>query len=73
MKVKKAKKANRGVRLMITPHEIAYPMTPLSGGGMHGGSFWSKIWSGIKTGAKFLKDSGLLSKVGDALVVPASA
>ncbi|GMF27798.1 unnamed protein product [Phytophthora lilii] len=73
MKVQKAKKANRGVRLMITPHEIAYPMTSLNGGGMHGGSIWSKVWGAIKTGAKFLKDSGLLSKAADALVAPASA
>ncbi|GMF34556.1 unnamed protein product [Phytophthora fragariaefolia] len=44
MKVQKAKRANRGVHLLITPHEIEYPM-----------------------------DTGVLSKLADAAVAPASA
>ncbi|GMF44543.1 unnamed protein product [Phytophthora fragariaefolia] len=73
MKVQKAKRANRGVRLLITPHEIEYPMVALSGGGMHGASIWSKIWSGLKSGLKYAKDTGILSKLADAAVAPASA
>ncbi|GMG16519.1 unnamed protein product [Phytophthora fragariaefolia] len=73
MKVQKAKRANRGVRLLITPHEIEYPMVALSGGGMHGASIWSKIWSGLKSGFKYARDSGILSKLADAAVAPASA
>ncbi|GMF41046.1 unnamed protein product [Phytophthora fragariaefolia] len=30
MKIQKAKRAGRGVRLLITPHEIEYPMTVLN-------------------------------------------
>ncbi|GMF60154.1 unnamed protein product [Phytophthora fragariaefolia] len=73
MKVQNAKVANRGVRLLITPHEIEYPITVLNGGGIHGGSIWSKIWSGLKSGFKYAKDSGVLSKLADAAVAPASA
>ncbi|GMF39104.1 unnamed protein product [Phytophthora fragariaefolia] len=73
MKVQKAKRANRGVRLLITPHEIEYPIVALSGGGMHGTSIWSKVWGAIKSGFKYAKDTGVLSKLADAAVAPASA
>ncbi|GMF28899.1 unnamed protein product [Phytophthora fragariaefolia] len=73
MKVQKAKRTNRGVRLLITPHEIEYPMVALSGGGMHGASIWSKVWGAIKSGFKYAKDTGVLSKLADAAVAPASA
>lgn len=73
MKIIKAKRANRGVRILITPHEIIYPMTELNGGGMHGGSIWGKVWGAIKKGFNFAKDSGILSKLADAAVAPAAA
>ncbi|KAE8887363.1 hypothetical protein PF005_g13326 [Phytophthora fragariae] len=73
MKIQKARRANRGVRLLITPHEIEYPMTALNGGGMHGASVWNSIWNGIKSGFKFAKDTGILSRLADAAVAPASA
>ncbi|GMF48363.1 unnamed protein product [Phytophthora fragariaefolia] len=73
MKVQKAKRANRGVRLLITPHEIEYSMIALSGGGMHGASIWSTVWGAIKSGFKYAKDTGVLSKLADAAVAPASA
>ncbi|GMF40697.1 unnamed protein product [Phytophthora fragariaefolia] len=47
-------------------------MTVLNGGGIHGGSIWSKIWSGLKSGFKYAKDTGILSKLADAAVGPAS-
>ncbi|GMF42860.1 unnamed protein product [Phytophthora fragariaefolia] len=34
---------------------------------------WSKVWGGIKSAYKFAKDSGVLSKLADAAVAPASA
>lgn len=37
-----------------------------------GGSFWSKIWSGLKTGWKFLKDTGIATKLLDS-AIPAAA
>jgi len=73
MKILKAKRANRGVRILITPHEIEYPMVALNGGGMHGGSVWGKVWGAIKKGFNFAKDSGILSKLADAAVAPAAA
>ncbi|GMF30386.1 unnamed protein product [Phytophthora lilii] len=73
MKIQKAKRSNRGVRILITPHEIEYPMVALNGGGMHGSSVWSKIWNGIKSGFNFAKKTGILSKLADAAVAPASA
>jgi hypothetical protein len=72
-KIMKAKRANRGVRILITPHEIQYPMVSLNGGGMHGASVWGKVWGAIKKGFNFAKDSGILSKLADAAVAPASA
>jgi hypothetical protein len=73
MKIQRAMQAGRGVRVMITPHEIQYPMEALSGGGLHGGSIWSKVWGAVKSGFKFAKDSGIQSKLSDAAVAPASA
>jgi hypothetical protein len=72
-KIMKAKRANRGVRILITPHEIQYPMVALNGGGMHGASVWSSVWKTIKKGFNFAKDSGILSKLADAAVAPAAA
>ncbi|ETK92066.1 hypothetical protein L915_04496 [Phytophthora nicotianae] len=66
-KALKAKKAGRGVRLHITRHEIKKGYKKALGS-----SVWSKIWHGIKSGFKFTKDSGLLSKAADA-AVPALA
>ncbi|GMF22346.1 unnamed protein product [Phytophthora fragariaefolia] len=73
LKIQKAKRAGRGVRILITSHEVEYPMTVLNGGGDHGGSIWSKIWSSLKSGFKVAKDTGILSKLADAAVGPASA
>jgi len=68
MKIVKSKRANRGVRILITPHEISYPMTALNGGGLHGASVWSSIWGAVKKGFNFAKDTGILSRAADALV-----
>ncbi|EEY57024.1 uncharacterized protein PITG_10585 [Phytophthora infestans T30-4] len=60
-KALKARKADRGVRLDITKHEIKKGYKKLQGG-----SIWSKIKSGLSTAFKFVKDSGFLSKGLDA-------
>jgi hypothetical protein len=73
MKIIKAKRANRGVRILITPHEIEYPMVALNGGGLHGSSVWSSVWGAIKKGFNIAKDSGVLSKLADAAIAPAAA
>ncbi|GMF48335.1 unnamed protein product [Phytophthora fragariaefolia] len=65
-KALKARKAGRGVRLDITRHEIKK-------GYKRGGSIFGKVWDTIKKGFKFAKDSGVLSKLADAAVAPASA
>ncbi|ETI33321.1 hypothetical protein L914_21700 [Phytophthora nicotianae] len=71
-KVIKAKRANRGCRLCITPHEIEYPMLEKSGSGMHGGSIWGKIWSGLKSAWKpVIKPA--LSAAADGLATMGSA
>ena len=41
-KVMKAKRAGKGCRVSITPHEIHHSV-------QHGGSVWSSIWHGIKS------------------------
>ena len=61
-----------GTRLAITHKEIGYPFKYMQGGGMYGASIFSKIWGGIKQSFKFVKDSGILSKVVD-VAVPALA
>jgi hypothetical protein len=71
-KALKARKAGKGTRLTITHKEIGYPFKHNNGGGIHGGSIWSKIWGGIKKGFQFAKDTGLLSKAAD-LGIPALA
>jgi hypothetical protein len=68
----KARKANKGTRLTITHKEIGYPFKHMNGGGMHGASIFSKVWSVIKKGFKFAKDSGLLSRSAD-VGIPALA
>jgi hypothetical protein len=40
--------------------------------GLSGAGFWGDLWKGVKKGAKFIKDSGILSKLLDA-GVPAAA
>lgn len=40
---------------------------------MHGSSVWSKIWNTAKSAFKYPKDTGILSKLADAAVAPASA
>ncbi|GMF38013.1 unnamed protein product [Phytophthora lilii] len=52
-KALKARKADRGVRLDITRHEIKKGYKQLQGG-----SIWSKIKSGLSTAIKFVNDSG---------------
>ncbi|GMF35651.1 unnamed protein product [Phytophthora lilii] len=50
--VMKAKRSGKGARVVLTKHEIEYPMTQLNGSGMHGGSIWKKIWNGLKAAWK---------------------
>jgi hypothetical protein len=72
-KALKAKNSHKGTRLAITHKEIGHPFKHLNGGGIHGGSIFGKIWSGIKSAFKWAKDSGVLSKVADAAIAPLSA
>ncbi|GMF55389.1 unnamed protein product [Phytophthora fragariaefolia] len=67
-KALKARKAGRGVRLDITRHEVKKGYKKAQGG-----SIWSKVWGGIKSAFKFAKDTGVLNKLADAAVGPASA
>ncbi|RAW23198.1 hypothetical protein PC110_g20362 [Phytophthora cactorum] len=66
-KALKARKADRGVRLDITRHEVKKGYKRAQGG-----SIWSNVWGGIKSAFKFAKDSGLLSRAAD-VAVPALA
>ncbi|GMF47697.1 unnamed protein product [Phytophthora fragariaefolia] len=64
----RAKRASKGLTLAMAHGEVAATYhSVLSGSG-----FWGNVWSGIKKGAWFLKDSGILSKLLDA-GVPAAA
>ncbi|EEY64714.1 uncharacterized protein PITG_16149 [Phytophthora infestans T30-4] len=66
-KALKARRADSGVRLDITKHEVKKGYKRAQGG-----SIWSKVWRGIKSAFKFAKDSGILSRAADA-AVPALA
>ncbi|KAG2781239.1 hypothetical protein PC116_g14178 [Phytophthora cactorum] len=66
-KALKARKAERGVRLDITRHEVKKGYKKAQGG-----SIWSKVWGGIKSAFKFAKNTGLVSKAAD-VAVPAIA
>ncbi|GMF65233.1 unnamed protein product [Phytophthora lilii] len=64
----RAKRAGKGLTLDMAHGEIAATYHS----GLTGAGFWGDIWRGIKRGARFLKDSGILSKLLDA-GVPAAA
>ncbi|GMF14858.1 unnamed protein product [Phytophthora lilii] len=64
----RAKRAGKGLTLDMAHGEIA----ATHHSGLTGAGFWGDIWRGIKKGARFLKDSGILSKLLDA-GVPAAA
>jgi hypothetical protein len=64
----RAKRAGKGLTLDMAHGEIAAThASELTGAG-----FWGDVWRGIKKGDKFVKDSGILSKLLDA-GVPAAA
>ncbi|GMF14155.1 unnamed protein product [Phytophthora lilii] len=67
-KLMRAKKANKGLTLAMAHGEVAATYHS----GMTGSGFWGDMWRGIKKGARFLKDSGILSRLLDA-GVPAAA
>lgn len=75
-KIEKAILKKKALTLELSPAELAetalYHMNNMKGSGMEGGSFWSKIWAGLKKGWKFLKDTGIASKLAD-IAVPAAA
>lgn len=75
-KVEKAMIKHKPIVLELSPAELAetalHHMRNMSGSGMQGGAFWSKIWEGLKKGWKFLKDSGIATKILD-VGVPAVA
>ncbi|GMF27664.1 unnamed protein product [Phytophthora fragariaefolia] len=68
MKIMRAKKANKGLTLTMAHGEVAATYQS----GLSSSGFWGNVWSGIKRGARFLKDSGIPSKLLDA-GVPAAA
>jgi hypothetical protein len=68
-KLVRAKKANKGLTLAMAHGEVAATYHS----GLTGSGFWGNVWGGIKKGAKFLKDSGILSKLLDAGVPAAAA
>jgi hypothetical protein len=65
----RAKRSNKGLTLSMAHGEVAATYHS----GMTGSGFWGDVWGGIKKGAKFLKDSGILSKLLDAGVPAAPA
>lgn len=65
----RAKKSNRGLTLAMAHGEVAATYHS----GITGSGFWGDVWGGIKKGARFLKDSGILSKLLDAGVPAAAA
>ncbi|GMF43751.1 unnamed protein product [Phytophthora fragariaefolia] len=67
-KALKVRKAGRRIRLDITRLEVKKGYKKAQGG-----SIWSKVWEGIKSAFKFAKDTGVLSKLADTAVGPASA
>lgn len=67
-KLVRAKNANKGLTLAMAHGEVAATYHS----GMTGSGFWGDVWSGIRKGASFLKNSGILSKLLDA-GVPAAA
>lgn len=73
-KVINAQKNSKGVQgLMLTKDEIQADMDyHASRGGALGGSFWSDLWSGVKSVGNWLKDSGVGSMLADAAVPFAS-
>jgi len=68
-KLVRAKNANKGLTLAMAHGEVAATYHS----GLTRSGFWGNIWGGIKKGAKFLKDSGILSKLLDAGVPAAAA
>ncbi|KAE8979757.1 hypothetical protein PR003_g25204 [Phytophthora rubi] len=67
-KLVRAKRANKGLTLAMAHGEVAATFHS----GLSRSGFWGNVWGGIKKGAKFLKDSGILSKLLDA-GIPAAA
>ena len=66
--IEKAYKNNKGCVLNMSHHELKRSCEHMSGSGL-----FSNIWKKLKQVYKFAKDSGALSKLADAAVVPASA
>jgi hypothetical protein len=67
-KLVKAFEAHKGMTLHMTHGEVL--RTHQSG--LSGSGFWGNLWSGIKKGFRWAKDSGILSKIADT-AVPALA
>jgi hypothetical protein len=74
LNVKKVANAKGGVNLVLSPGEMMasahyHKMIPndmeMSGNGIFG-----DIWEGLKKAGKFLKDTGVASKLADALQAP---
>ncbi|KAE9340902.1 hypothetical protein PF008_g10891 [Phytophthora fragariae] len=67
-KLVRAKRANKGLTLAMAHGEVAATFHS----GLSRSGSWGNVWGGIKKGAKFLKYSGILSKLLDA-GIPAAA
>lgn len=70
-KVINAQKNDKGVQgLMLTKDEVKADIDyhASRGASLSGGSFWSDLWSGVKSVGNWLKDSGVGSIVADSLV-----
>ncbi|RLN32612.1 hypothetical protein BBJ28_00025868, partial [Nothophytophthora sp. Chile5] len=67
-KLVKAYESHKGLTLYMAHGEVL--RTHMSG--LSGSGFWGNLWNGVKKGAKFLKDSGILSTLANT-AVPAIA
>jgi hypothetical protein len=72
-KVEKAIIKGTAVILELSPAELAETaLHHIEKHGIEGSGFWSKIWGGLKKTWKFLKDSGIASRIAD-IAIPAVA
>lgn len=68
-KLEKALLKGKTAILELSPAELAETaLYHIQKHGMEGSGFWGKIWSGLKKGWKFLKDTGIATKVFDTVV-----
>lgn len=67
-KVQNALLKKKGCTIYLTQGELATTAHEMGGSG-----FWGKVWSGLKSVWKVLKDTGALSSLADMAVAPIAA